>query len=112
MSGPPASSRNDEPSRITHHLLLFVAGREPNSLEAYENLLEICNAELRGRYELEVIDVFVDHERALEHGVLVAPCLVVLEPPPVVMIAGTLSNAARVRAALGLSEEMGNGSSD
>jgi circadian clock protein KaiB len=87
---------------ITHRLMLFVAGQELNSIEALQNLSTVCELELPGRYALRVINVFEEYELALAHRVLVTPCLVVEEPVPPVMIAGTLKDTDRLRTALRL----------
>lgn len=83
-------------------LRLYVAGDAPNSCEARENLrlmLEEVPPEL---YRLEEIDFLRDPLRAMGDGVVVTPTLVKLSPPPSRKIIGTLSEAVRVRAALGL----------
>lgn len=86
-----------------YKLILFVAGDEPNSLLARANLTRLC-ANLDGVVDLQVIDVFVDSECAVEHGVLVTPCLVLLEPRPRVLIAGTLADLRKVRTVLRLGD--------
>lgn len=88
--------------QVWYRLILFVAGKEPNSILARHNLETFCNAEFKDRYELQIVDVFQDHRLALEYRVLVTPCLIMLEPEPSVMIAGTLQNTDKVRNALRL----------
>jgi circadian clock protein KaiB len=78
---------------------LFVAGNEANSVKAMANLEQICKDYLGDDVEYEVIDVIQDFQTALESGVLVTPELVVTEPVSV-KIAGTLSDTAKVLAAL------------
>jgi circadian clock protein KaiB len=89
-----------ETYQVTHRLLLFVAGEQPNSLKARRNLETFCNAELVGRYELQVVDVFTNYKLALAHRILVTPCLVVLAPAPPIMMAGTLQDQEQMRTAL------------
>jgi circadian clock protein KaiB len=84
-------------------LLLFVAGNEPNSQQARENLTHLCEGHLQGRYELDVIDVFKDFGTALEEGVLVTPALIRVAPLPRVTVLGSLSDTQRVLDALRLS---------
>ncbi len=91
--------------QVIYHLLLFVAGQEPNSTLARQNLEAFCQAELKDRHQLQVVDVFKDHRLALEYKVLVTPCLVMLAPPPTVMVAGTLRDKEKMRIALRLPEE-------
>lgn len=84
-------------------LLLFVAGNETNSQQARENLTQLCECHLKGRYELDVIDVFKDFGVALEEGVLVTPALIRVAPPPRVTVLGSLGDTQQVLAALRLS---------
>jgi len=85
-----------------YHLILFVAGDEPNSRLARRNLDRLCEGALEGRCRIDVVDVFEDFEEALRHGVLLTPCLVVRRPEPGVHVLGNLSDTRKVRAALGL----------
>ncbi len=89
------------------HWLLFVAGGEPNSTRARENLAALQRAAGPG-CAVEVVDVLEDFQRALEHDVLVTPSLIQLEPAPRVTVLGALSDAERVAAALGLELEPGD----
>lgn len=87
--------------------LLFVAGGEPNSTRARENLEPLQRAAGPG-CAVEVVDVLEDFQRALEHDVLVTPSLIQLEPGPRRTVLGCLSDAERVAAALGLQLERGD----
>ena len=51
---------SDQPTRYL--LKLFVSGATPRSTNAIANLKAICERELAGRYELEVIDIFQQPE--------------------------------------------------
>ena len=86
----------------TYILRLFVAGNEPNSRQARENLARLCEGRLKGRYELEIFDVLEDFRAALKDGVLVTPALIVLAPLPRVTILGNLSDTQKVLDALRL----------
>jgi circadian clock protein KaiB len=97
---------NVHKQRVTYRLILFMAGEEPNSIEARRNLETFCNAQLADRYELQVVNVFEDYSMALKYRVLVTPCLVMLEPLPSVMLAGTLQSNEKVRAALRLTRSL------
>jgi circadian clock protein KaiB len=105
MSDWPSSNAVLQEEQSVYEFLLFVAGQEPNSLLARQNLEEFCQANLADRYELQVINVFEDHRLALKHRVLVTPCLVMVAPSPSVMIAGTLRDEEKVRLALRLPRE-------
>ena len=96
---------NSQEAEVIYQLILFVAGNEPNSNLARQNLQEFCQTELKGQYQLQVVDVFQDHKLALQHRVLVTPCLIMTSPPPLVMIAGTLRDKEKVRFALRIPKE-------
>lgn len=81
---------------------LFVTGSTPRSIRAIENLREICDAELPGRYDLQVIDVYQHPEAAKANQVIAAPTLVKLLPEPVRRVIGDLTNRERVLLSLDL----------
>jgi hypothetical protein len=82
--------------------MLFVAGSQPNSVAAIENFRRLRESTHDCELRVEIVDVLCHYSLALEHGVLVTPCLVVLEPAPRVTIVGTLRDLDRVRAAMRL----------
>ena len=48
-----------------HYLLkLYVTGSTPHSTKAIRNIRALCEEKLRGRYELEVIDIYQHPEDA------------------------------------------------
>ncbi len=81
---------------------LFVAGDASNSTQARANLTALCEAHLRGRHVIEIVDVLKHPERAHAEGVFMTPSLVKLSPPPVRRIIGTLQQVQTVLLALGL----------
>lgn len=84
---------------------LYVAGNSPNSVLAINNLAAFCRDNLEDRFELKIIDVFLEPERALKEGIFLTPTLVVLTPPPVRKIVGTLSQLQTVLRILGLNDK-------
>ena len=83
-------------------LRLYVAGDAPNSTAARTNLRRLLDECEPGSFTLEIIDCLKEPMRALQDGVLVTPTLVRFEPLPRQTIVGTLSEVARVTAALGM----------
>lgn len=79
-----------------HVLRLFVSGATPRSTRAIENLRQVLERELPGRYDLAVIDIYVDPEAARDHQVIAAPTLVKLSPAPVRRIIGDLADRERL----------------
>jgi circadian clock protein KaiB len=87
--------------RIGHYLLrLYVTGSTPKSALAIQNIRAICEENLKGRYELEVVDIYQNPELAKPERIVVAPTLVKKLPLPVRKIVGDLSNTERVLAGL------------
>lgn len=84
---------------------LYVAGSAPNSARAIANLESICKRYLKSNYELEIVDVFEEPQRALSDGVLVTPSLTKLSPTPASKVVGNLSDENAVLFALGLEGE-------
>lgn len=81
-------------------LRLYVAGETPNCVKAFANLKEICEQELKGRYEIEVIDLVKNPELAKGDQILAIPTLVRKLPPPVKKIIGSLKDTERVLVGL------------
>ncbi|MEO5567699.1 MAG: circadian clock KaiB family protein [Gemmatimonadaceae bacterium] len=89
---------------------LYLAGNTPNSAEAKVNLAALCRRHLPGRYNIEVIDVIRNPNRALTDGIYMTPALIKMAPSPVRMIVGTLSQSDSLLRALGVGEPAGDGS--
>ena len=83
-------------------LKLFVAGSTPRANLAIENLRRICERELHGEYELEVIDVLKRPELAEQEQILATPTLIKQLPPPLRRVIGDLSDADQVLLGLEL----------
>ena len=89
----------------TYVFRLFVAGSESNSTQASGNLARLCEEHLKGRYQIEIVDVLNDTATALRHNVLVTPTLIVIEPHLEVTVLGNLSDTREVLAALRLIDD-------
>jgi circadian clock protein KaiB len=86
----------------TYRLRLYVAGQTPKSVLALKNLKQICEEHLRGRYEIEVIDLRKNPQLASGDQILALPTLVRRLPEPIKKIIGDLSNTERVLVGLDL----------
>lgn len=82
---------------------LFIAGNEPNSLLAEQNLRALCLSYLPERHNIEIIDVLQDFEAALQAMIMVAPAVVMIAPRLVTLF-GALTDTTRILAALGINE--------
>ncbi|HKW45810.1 MAG TPA: circadian clock KaiB family protein [Gemmatimonadaceae bacterium] len=81
---------------------LFIAGESPRSQRAIANLRRIAQERLGGDYELTVIDVQQQPERAEEERILTTPTLIKRAPEPRRRVTGDLTNAEQVLIALSL----------
>lgn len=81
---------------MTYTLRLYITGRTTQSQRALRNLGEICDTELGGHYELEVIDILEHPQLAEDNKILATPTLVKKLPAPVRKIIGDLSDRERV----------------
>ena len=77
-------------------LRLYVTGATPASTRAITNLKGLCEQHLKGRYELEVIDIFQQPVLAKGDQIVAAPTLVKLLPLPLRRFIGDLSDAEGV----------------
>jgi circadian clock protein KaiB len=83
-------------------LRLFIAGINPKSKKALENLREMCEENLKDQYELEVIDIYQQPIFAKEGQIIAAPTLIKELPPPVRRFVGDLSNKDKLLLGLDL----------
>lgn len=101
---PPKSSTTDfehatspSPEPMGNlELRLYVAGSSFRSTRAIQNAKEMCEKHFGGQYQLEVIDIFQQPERAKADNVLAVPVLIRRCPPPVRRFIGDLSDRPRV----------------
>ena len=81
-------------------LKLYVAGKTPRSITAFDNLKQICEEHLEGKYHIEVIDLLEKPQLAKGDQILALPTLVRQLPEPIIKIIGDLSNTERVLVGL------------
>ena len=72
-------------------LRLYVTGFTPASTRAISNLRTLCENNLKGRFELEVVDVFQRPALAKGEQIIATPTLLRLLPAPVQRFIGDLS---------------------
>jgi circadian clock protein KaiB len=93
--------------RAKYKFELYTAEGTENSSLAFGNLLSLCKTYLADHYEIEVIDVVRNPQRALDQSIRMTPTLVKLSPNPKRTIVGTLSQTQRVMTALGIERIVG-----
>ena len=91
--------------RKLYTLSLYITGRTPRSAASLQNLRDICEEYLSGRFELRVIDIYQQPELARDAQIIAAPTLIKSLPPPFRRLVGDLSNRKQVLLHLGLQEE-------
>ena len=87
-------------------LRLYVAGLMPKSTLAIANIRKICEENLQGQYELEVIDLYQQPQLAQGDQIVAVPTLIKKLPPPLRRIIGDMSNTERVLVGLDLRKKM------
>src|SRR5215212_2137401 len=90
------------------NLRLYVAGQTPRSLTAFANLKRLCEEHLAGRYEIEVIDLMKNPQRAHSDQIVALPTLVRKLPEPLKRVIGDLSNFERVVIGMELGSPRGH----
>lgn len=91
-----------ERSTVEYVLQLFITGATPNSLRAVANIKRLCEEHLRGRYSLEIIDVYQQGALAIKEQIIALPLLIKKEPLPERRLIGDLSETQKVLKGLGL----------
>ena len=101
----PQAPRKKEPRKtVAWKLRLYVAGQTAKSIRAFANLKVLCDEHLRGRYEIEVIDLLLHPDMARGDQIVAVPALVVRLPHAVQQIIGDLSDTDKVLVGLALQQ--------
>jgi circadian clock protein KaiB len=91
-----------EPGGPQYELRLYVAGMTPRSARAVANIKEICEEHLKGRFTLEVIDIYQQPVLAEGDQIIAVPTLLRKLPRPLRRLIGDLSDHERVLIGLDL----------
>lgn len=92
-------------SRHRYSLRLYVTGMTPRSTRAIKNITEICEAYLKGRYELDIIDIYRQTKLTKDDEIIVAPTLIKKMPLPLKRLIGDMTSTDKVLLALDLRPE-------
>jgi circadian clock protein KaiB len=98
MKTNPARPPDENSGRYI--LKLYVAGHSPKSVSAIANMKKICEENLQGRYELDVIDLYQQPQLAQGEQIIAVPTLIRKLPLPLRRIIGDMSNTERVLVGL------------
>jgi circadian clock protein KaiB len=83
-------------------LRLFISGLTQNSQRAIENVRRLCEEHLKGRYQLEIIDIYQQPEMARGEQIIAAPTLIKELPLPLRKFIGDMSKTERILVGLDL----------
>lgn len=102
MSGS-LHNRTASEEGVRYSFRLYVTGATPGSSRAISYIKSFCEQFLKGRYLLEVVDVYQQPALAEEERIVATPTLVRTSPLPFRRIVGNLSDPQRLQAGLGIS---------
>ncbi|BFM38554.1 circadian clock KaiB family protein [Synechocystis sp. LKSZ1] len=90
-------------SQEQHYILrLYIAGTTIQSMKALQNLKQICEDYLQGRYELEVVDIYQQTDAVITENIVAAPTLIKKLPLPLRRIIGNLSDTEKLLVGLNI----------
>ena len=92
------------PPRPRWALTLYVSGASRHSAQALETVRRLCDDELSGQVELEVVDVTDEPDRAGRDRIVAVPTLVRRLPAPPRQLVGDLADVDRLRLGLDLAD--------
>lgn len=93
------------PSHKKFVLRLYVSGATARSSRAIENIRNFCEKHLKGRYELEIIDIYQQPELLEKEQVVAAPTLIKQLPPPLRKLIGDMSDQEKILVGLNINPE-------
>jgi circadian clock protein KaiB len=92
----------DDNKGLEYVLRLFVTGASANSIKAISNLKRICEKHIKGKYSLEIIDVYQQKAIAESEQIIALPLLIKTLPLPQRRFIGDMSDEDKVLRGLGL----------
>lgn len=89
-------------SEEKYSLRLYVTGTTLKSVRAITSIKRICEAHLKGRYILEVVDIYQQPVLAKGEQIIAAPTLIKSLPLPLRKFIGDMTNTDRILVGLDL----------
>lgn len=83
-------------------LRLYVAGMTSQSSQAIQNISQICEENLKGRYDLQVIDIYQRPALAKGEQIIAAPTLIKKLPLPLRKFIGNMADREKILVGLDL----------
>ena len=94
--------RGSHSRQATHVLRLYVSRSTVKSKRAVENIKRMCEQHLKGRYDLEVIDIHEHANLARDEQIVAVPTLIKRLPLPLQKLVGDMSDLNKVLIGLDL----------
>ncbi len=108
-SGKTSRTSAARRSRKEYVLRLYITGTTPRSIRAIDNIKSICETHLKGRYRLEVVDIYKNPSLGMGEQIIASPTLIKKLPLPLHRFIGDLSDTERVLVGLDLKTENHSG---
>lgn len=83
-------------------LQLYVSGMSERSLNAIDKIKHLCEENLNGAFDLEIIDLYKHPEAASEQQIIFSPSLIKKLPLPKKTLVGNFSDTDSVIKGLGI----------
>jgi circadian clock protein KaiB len=83
-------------------LRLYVAGITPRSEAAIRSVTEVCEQHLKGRYELQIVDIYQQPTLVKGEQIVAAPTLIRKLPLPLRRLIGDMANEEKLLVGLDL----------
>lgn len=86
------------------HLCLYASGDEEKTDKTARLLKEICDENLAGKCEIEVVDIMTNPQTAAKENIIATPCLIKKYPPPTKRLIGDLTDKKKLLKGLGIED--------
>lgn len=93
----------EEASESEHYSLrLYITGTSVRSNRAVAAIRAMCEEYLKGKYDLEVVDIYQQPAKAADAQIIAAPTLIKMLPKPLKRFIGNITNRENVMSGLDL----------
>ncbi len=83
-------------------LKLYVLGHSTKYEDTIKNLKQLCDKELRGQYEIKIVDLLENPHLAEDDKIVACPTLIKELPSPIKRVIGDLSDIEKILLGLDL----------
>ena len=102
MKKPRTQPPGSRARQAKYILRLYISGSTLKSKLAVENIERVCEEHLKGRYDLEVIDIYQHAHLARDEQIVAVPTLIKRLPLPLQRLVGDMSDLNKVLFGLDL----------